>query len=620
MSVAPEAHRNATGAETLGDFIAGPRILILALLAIPIGLIGALLAWLLLNLIGLVTNLLFFGRVAYDLVSPAAAPTSVWIVIVPVLGGLVVGLMARYGSERIRGHGIPEAIEAILINRSRVEPKVAILKPLSSAIAIGSGGPFGAEGPIIMTGGAVGSMISQFLHLTSSERKTLLVAGAAAGMAATFDAPIASVLLAVELLLFEWRPRSLVPVAVAAISATVLRHDILGVGPLFPVPPHTADIALPAIVACVGVGLLAGGLSTLLTQGVYLAEDTFEKLPIHWMWWPAIGGLFVGLGGLVFPHALGVGYDTLRNLLNGQVAGGVILGVLVVKSLIWTISLGSGTSGGVLAPLLMMGAALGGVEAIVLPDMGVGFWPLISMGAILGGTMRVPFTAIIFALELTHDLNALLPLLIAVTTAYTFTVLLMKRSILTEKLSRRGHHLSREYAVDPMEGVFVSQVMRSNVMVLLASTPLADMAASLKTGGARGFQGLYPVTDDDGRMLGVVTRHDLDMLLAEGPEGETTLRDVLRPDPVVTYPDESLRPVVYRMAETGLTRMPVVDRDDPTHLVSVISLRDLLGARVQALEDERDRERTLKIRTFIPRAPHLRRTRRAPQSPSDGGN
>ena len=251
----------------------------------------------------------------------------------------------------------------------------------------------------------------------------------------------------------------------------------------------------------------------------------------------------------------------------------------------------------------MMGAALGGVEAIVLPDMGVGFWPLISMGAILGGTMRVPFTAIIFALELTHDLNALLPLLIAVTTAYAFTVLLMKRSILTEKLSRRGHHLSREYAVDPMEGVFVSQVMRSNVMVLLASTPLADMAASLKTGGARGFQGLYPVTDDDGRMLGVVTRHDLDMLLAEGPEGETTLRDVLRPDPVVTYPDESLRPVVYRMAETGLTRMPVVDRDDPTHLVSVISLRDLLGARVQALEDERDRERTLKIRTFIPALP-----------------
>jgi H+/Cl- antiporter ClcA len=414
-----------------------------------------------------------------------------------------------------------------------------------------------------MTGGAVGSMLSQFLHLTSSERKTLLVAGAAAGMAATFDAPIASVLLAVELLLFEWRPRSLVPVAVAAICATILRHYILGVGPLFPVPAHPAELPLLAMIACVGVGVLAGGLSTLLTQGVYFAEDTFEKLPIHWMWWPAIGGLFVGLGGLVFPHALGVGYDTLRDLLNGQVAGGVILGVLIVKSLIWTISLGSGTSGGVLAPLLMMGAALGGVEAMVLPDMGIGFWPLISMGAILGGTMRVPFTAIVFALELTHDLAALLPLLIAVTAAYTFTVLLMKRSILTEKLSRRGHHLSREYQVDPMEGLFVSQVMRSNLMVLLAEHAAAG--------------------------------HE-----------DVALRDVIRPDPVVAYPDEPLRTVVYRMAQTGLTRLPVVDREDPSHLVSVISLRDLLSARVMALEDEQERERTLRIRSFIPMSRHLR--------------
>ncbi|HET8570479.1 MAG TPA: chloride channel protein [Candidatus Limnocylindria bacterium] len=611
MSVARKAHRSEGGAASLGDFIASPRIIVLAALAVPIGLIGALLAWLLLNLIGLFTNLFFFGRIRFDLISPAAAPTTPWIVIVPVVGGLVVGLMARYGSDRIRGHGIPEAIEAILINRSRVEPKVAVLKPLSSAIAIGSGGPFGAEGPIIMTGGAVGSMLSQFLHLTSAERKTLLVAGAAAGMAATFDSPVAAVLLAVELLLFEWRPRSLVPVAVAAICATVLRHAILGVGPLFPVPPHAESLNVVAMLACVLVGLLAGGLSTLLTQGVYFAEDTFEKLPIHWMWWPAIGGLFVGIGGLIFPHALGVGYDTLRALLNGDVAGRVILGVLVVKSLIWTIALGSGTSGGVLAPLLMMGAALGGVEAMVLPDMGVGFWPLVSMGAILGGTMRVPFTAIVFALELTHDLNALLPLLIAVTAAYTFTVLLMKRSILTEKLSRRGHHLSREYAVDPMEGLFVSQVMRSNLTVLLASTPLSDLAASLKRGGARGVQALYPVTDDDGRMLGVVTRHDMNGLLAEGAASETTLRDVLRPNPVVAYPDEPLRSVVYRMAETGLTRMPVVERDDPTRLVSVISLRDLLGARVQALEEERERERTLRIRTFIPRQFHLRRVRHA---------
>lgn len=611
------AHRAAAGTETLGDFIASPRILVLALLAIPVGLVGALLAYLLLALIGLFTHLFFFGRIGFELVSPADSPSRLSILLVPALGGLLVGFMARYGSERIRGHGIPEAIEAILIHRSRVEPKVAVLKPLSSAIAIGSGGPFGAEGPIIMTGGAVGSMISQFLHLTSVERKTLLVAGAAAGMAATFDAPVAAVLLAVELLLFEWRPRSLVPVAVSAICATMLRHVILGVGPLFPVAAHPANIGALTLLACAPVGLLAGGLSTLLTQGVYLTEDLFEKLPIHWMWWPAIGGLFVGLGGLVFPHALGVGYDTLRDLLNGDMATEVILGVLVVKALIWTIALGSGTSGGVLAPLLMMGAALGGVEAMVLPDMGPGFWPLVSMGAILGGTMRVPFTAIVFTLELTHDLPALLPLLVAVTTAYTSTVMLMKRSILTEKLSRRGHHLSREYAVDPLEGLFARQVMRTNVTVLPASTPLVDLGRSLNAGGRRGFQGLYPVTGDDGRMLGIVTRHDLEALLAQGPQGATTLRGILRANPVVAHPDEPLRTVVYRMAETGRTRMPVVERDDPARLVGVIALRDLLGARVRALEEERTRERTLRVRTFIPRASQLfgaRRSRTAPGS------
>jgi len=599
---------HAAGLESLGDFIASPRILGLAVLAVPVGLAGAVLAWALLGLIGLFTNLFFFGRIGFDLASPAAAPRSPWIVIVPVLGGLAVGLLARYGSERIRGHGIPEAIEAILINRSRVEPRVAVLKPLSSAIAIGSGGPFGAEGPIIMTGGAVGSMFGQLLHLTSAERKTLLVAGAAAGMAATFDAPMASVLLAVELLLFEWRPRSLVPVAVAAVTATIVRHEMLGVGPLFPVSATPGAVPPGALLACVGVGLLAGGLSAVLTHGVYLAEDTFQRLPIHWMWWPAIGGLFVGLGGLLFPHALGVGYDTLRDLLNGDVAGGVILGVLVVKSSIWTIALGSGTSGGVLAPLLMMGAALGGLEAMVLPDMGVGFWPLVSMGAILGGTMRVPFTAIVFALELTHDLPALLPLLIAVTAAYTFTVLAMKRSILTEKLSRRGHHLSREYAVDPMEGMFVRQVMRSNLAVLPAATPLADLGRTLRSGGVRSSQGLYPVTDGD-RLVGVVTRRDLELLATDDRPG-ATLRDVVRRDPVVAFRDEPLRAVVYRMAETGLTRLPVVAADDPARLEGIVSLRDLLGARAQALEEEQQRERVLRIEPLIPRPARLLAARR----------
>jgi CIC family chloride channel protein len=585
-----------SGPERLGDFDVDGRFVLLAGLALPIGVAGAFLALALLRLIGLFTNLFFFGRWSTDLVSPAAATPGPLIVAIPVLGGLAVGLMARYGSERIRGHGIPEAIEAILINRSRVDPKVAVLKPLSSAISIGSGGPFGAEGPIIMTGGAVGSLVGQLLHLTSQERKTLLVGGAAAGMAATFDAPIAATLLAVELLLFEWRPRSMIPVAAAAITAAVVRHFLLGAGPLFPVPPHPAFVGVAPLIACLGVGIAAGVLSAALTQGVYLWEDLFGRLPIHWMWWPALGGIAIGLGGLVFPHALGVGYDTLGQLLDGRVAVGTIAGVLVVKALIWMIALGSGTSGGVLAPLLMMGAALGGLEARVLPDLGIGFWPLVSMGAILGGTMRVPFTALVFTLELTHDLPMLLPVMIAVTTAYGFTVLVMRRSILTEKLSRRGHHLSREYTVDPLEGVFVEQVMRTSVTVLPADMPPDEVRAALAdTPGARG-QGLYPVTDAGGRMLGVVTLADVEVAARD----RTGLLDQLRPDPVVAYADEPVRAVAERMAETGFTRLPVVDRDGEDRLVSVVSLSDLLQARLRVLEEERERERTLRIRRLRP--------------------
>ena len=375
--------------------------------------------------------------------------------------------MARYGSERIRGHGIPEAIEAILINGSRVEPKVAILKPLSSAISIGSGGPFGAEGPIIMTGGAFGSMIAQFFHLTSTERKTLLVAGAAAGMSATFAAPVAAVLLAVELLLFEWKPRSLIPVALASVTAGAARRYILGLGPLFPVPPHPVFIG-PRRPAGLRRRRAAGrrALRAADRGGLRGRGSASSHLPIHWMWWPAIGGLVIGLGGLIFPQALGVGYDTIGALLQGDVPRNMILGILLVKSVIWAVSLGSGTSGGVLAPLLMMGGALGGIEAMFLPFEGAGFWPLVSMGAILGGTMRSPFTGVIFALELTHDVNMLLPLLLAVTIAHGFTVLTLRRSILTEKVARRGYHLSREYAVDPLEILFVREVMRTNIVAL----------------------------------------------------------------------------------------------------------------------------------------------------------
>jgi H+/Cl- antiporter ClcA len=586
--------------EELGDFTTTWQVVPISLLAMVIGVVCAFVALVLLRLIGLFTNLFYFGRWSTTMVSPGGNHLGVYGVFVPIAGALIIGVMARYGSERIRGHGIPEAIESILLNGSRIEPKVAILKPISSAISIGSGGPFGAEGPIIMTGGAVGSMIAQLFHLTSAERKTLLVAGAAGGMSATFASPVAAVLLAVELLLFEWKPRSLIPVALASAVAAVVRRYLLGLGPLFPVPVHPLFIGPKGLLGCALVGLLAGALSALLTISVYAAEDAFQRLEIHWMWWPAIGGLAIGLGGLAFPQALGVGYDTIAALLQGSVTTRVILGVLLVKWFIWAVSLGSGTSGGVLAPLLMMGGALGGLEAMFLPNEGAGFWPLISMGAILGGTMRSPFTSIVFAFELTHDANVFLPLLVGSVIAHGFTVLTLKRSILTEKVARRGYHLSREYAVDPLEILFVREVMRTKVTVLPAASTLGEIRQSLRTDHHQ-EQRLLPVVNAEGQLVGVLTRGDISQRMErDGDEAlGCPLGGLARTNAVEAYPDEPLRVVVYRMAEKGFTRMPVVERTTRKFL-GLVSLNDLLKARTRHLEEERRRERTLKVRFFHP--------------------
>jgi H+/Cl- antiporter ClcA len=522
---------------SLGDFTATPRVIAVAAAATGIGVLSAYIALALLKLIGLFTQLFFFQTLSTDLVSPAGNHLGKWVVVVPVVGALMVGLIARYGSERIRGHGIPEALEAILIRGSRVEPRLAVLKPLSSAISIGSGGPFGAEGPIIMTGGAFGSLIAQAFHLTNAERKTLLVAGAAGGMTATFGSPLAAVMLAVELLLFEWKPRSFVPVALSCAAAMTVRQFLFPAGPLFQVPVHASFIGVPALLCCVWVGVSAGVLSALMTGSVYLFEDLFQKhlQRIHWMWWPAIAGVAIGVGGILCPRALGVGYESIGELLSSQPALGPTLLLIVVKWSIWSFALGSGTSGGVLAPLLMMGAALGAIESNFLPAVGPGFWALVSMGAILGGTMRSPLTGILFALEITHDWDALLPLTIAVAVAHTFSVLILRRSILTEKVSRRGFHVTREYSVDPLEVLFVREVMQAQA--------------------------------GDGR-------------LPLGASG---------------YPDETLRTIAYRMAHLGATRLAVVSRTDPERCIGLVTLEDLLAARRKHLEEETRREGVLPL-------------------------
>jgi CIC family chloride channel protein len=569
----------------LRDFTTDSRLVRLTAMAMIIGAMSALVAYALVWLIGSITNIAYYHRLSSALVSPAANKLGWWALIVPMIGGLIVGLMARYGSERIRGHGIPEAMEAILIGRSRMDAKVAVLKPISSAIAIGTGGPFGAEGPIIMTGGAVGSLFAQAFHMSSAERKTLLVAGASAGMAAIFATPVAAVLIAVELLLFEWKPRSFVPVAAACVVAYLLRIPLLGPAPIFPVAQHDVLNGSELGIALV-IGILAGLASAVVTALVYGAEDIFAKVPIHYMWWPVIGGAVIGIGGLLQPRALGVGYDTIRDLLGGHMIGAFVLGLLITKAVIWSIALGSGTSGGVLAPLLIMGGALGAIEARWIHIGDASLWAMISMAAMMGGTMRSPLTAIAFLLELTHDVELLPGLLVGCVAAHAVTVLLMKRSILTEKVARRGYHVVREYSVSPLARFQVADVMEQDVPTIPADVYVADIVRRLLIQDpVFGRRHSWPLIDKHGALAGILTREDLLQAVNEEDEDRTVL-EIGQQSPAVAYPDDQLEDALNLMLRSSAIHLPVVDRNDPTHLVGMLSRGSIATAYRSALDDE----------------------------------
>ncbi|SIO67169.1 chloride channel protein [Paraburkholderia phenazinium] len=575
------------------DFSSNARLPGIAVLAAGIGALSTLAAFVLLGLIHLFTNLFFFGILSFADRSPAQNTLGAWVILIPVAGGLIVGLMARYGSEKIRGHGIPEAIEAILFGKSRMSPKVAILKPLSSGIVIGSGGPFGAEGPIIMTGGALGSLIAQCVKVTSAERKTLLVAGAAAGMTAVFGTPVAAVLLAVELLLFEWRPRSFLPVALACAVAGFARAAFFGTGPLFPL--ETAPPDALSLVSCVIAGLLSGALASGLSAALYKTEDLFGKLPIHWMWWPAIGGLVVGIGGFIEPRALGVGYDVIGDLLHQHIVLQIAVAILVVKAIIWVVALGSGTSGGVLAPLLMLGAGLGTVLGHVLPGGEPALWPLVCMAATLGATLGAPLTAIVFAFGLTHDSNALLPLLAATLVAHGFATVVMRRSIMTEKIARRGYHIYREYGVDPLERHYVDEVMSSSVETIDADLSVRDALATFF--GATQTHRAYPAVAD-GAVAGMVDRAALERVRDDEGSRFSGARivDVLRGSaPVVALPGETCRLVATRLAVHGLERLPVVADRESLRLIGIVSRSDLVKPSLAHFEDEHKKERFRRV-------------------------
>jgi chloride channel protein, CIC family len=559
----------------LGDFSADPRLLLLIAMAAAVGAAGAGSAWLLVKLIALTTNLAWLGRFSFTTVYLGDIAIKPWMVAIPALGGLAIGLLARFGSEKIRGHGIPEAIEAILIGGSRMAPKVALLKPLSSAISIGTGGPFGAEGPIIMTGGALGSLFAQCFHMSAAERKTLLVAGAAAGMTAIFGTPLAAVALAVELLLFEWKPRSFIPVVAACAMSIGLRPLLFAPAPLFPFPTMP-DLPWWGLIACAGAGIAGGLQSGLCTRLLYAGEDLFERLPIHWMWWPVIGGVFVGLGGIIEPRALGVGYDVIGDLVNGNLAVKAVLVLLAVKAVIWVIALSSGTSGGVLAPLLILGGALGWLEGLYLPG-GTGLWAIIGMAAMMGGTMRAPLTGTLFAIELTGNVHLLVPLLVATTAAFTVTVLLLKRSILTEKISRRGQHITREYTVDPLQLARVSDVMVTAVDTLPGTMPVED-AIAFFTGETKRHRS-YPVVDGEDRVIGMVDRADVLRWMSEGVDEQRTLDDVVSDaSGIVGYPGEVVADLVNRMVAHDVGRVPIVE-PATRRIAGLVARKDLMRAR-----------------------------------------
>jgi H+/Cl- antiporter ClcA len=579
---------SANLAEGRGDFSVDRRLALVSAIALGVGMLGTIAAVALLDVIRFFTNLFWFGQVDLIARSPAENHLGAWGILVPALGGLIVGLVARFGSEKIRGHGIPEAIEAILFGKSRMSPKVAVLKPLSSGIVIGSGGPFGAEGPIIMTGGAIGSLVAQAFHLSSAERKTLLVAGACAGMTAVFGTPVAAVLLAVELLLFELRPRSLMPVALACALAGFVRTLWLDPGPLFPM--QTSPLGgVEAFALCIGAGLSAGGFSALATLAQYRVEDAFQRLPLHWMWWPALGGLVVGLGGLVEPRALGVGYDVIGDLLHNHLLLSTVLALIAVKAVIWVVALGSGTSGGVLAPLLMMGAALGLCAAAAVPGTDPRLWSLVCMAAVLGGMMRAPLMAVVFAFELSHDVNALLPLLLASAVAYGFTVLTMPRSILTEKIARRGYHIHREYGADPMERIAVAELMTAQVVAVEGALSIGEV--SREYFGAAQAHRAYPVVEQ-GRYLGMLDRE----MLANATQGkEAAVATLVRGQAALfALPQETARLVAARMASADVERIAVVDDAQGLGLVGILSRSDLVEPAKALHEEELKRERFLR--------------------------
>jgi CIC family chloride channel protein len=575
---------------------AGYRIGLISGLAALIGILAGFIAYALYDLIGLITNLAYYHEWSFHFRSPEHTLLGPWIIVTPVIGGIIVGFMAKYGSEKIKGHGIPEAMEAVLTSRSRIEAKVAILKPLSAAIAIGTGGPFGAEGPIIQTGGAMGSLIGQIISTTASERKVLLACGAGAGMAATFNTPIAGVILAIELLLFEFRSRSFIPLVIACTLATSVRAVLLGQHSMFTMGNVNFDV-LHGLPFYLLLGVLSGVAAICFTKVLYWVEDQFDRLPINDLWHPAIGALGLGIIGFFVPRVLGVGYDTISDILNNNLALKVLLLIAIFKALALMISLGSGTSGGLLAPMFMSSAALGGSFAMVVnlifpsAHLSPGAYALVAMAAVFGAASRATFAFIVFAFEITRDYNAILPLMLACVIADMIAIHYLPSSIMTEKLARRGLRVPGEYEAGVLQVVRVSEVMRKDVQPISPEMTVGDLAERMSRGEpsfnlTRGL----PIIGKDGKLAGLVTQGDLLRGLEADPKGTATVQEVGTRNLVVAYPDESVFDALFRMLQNDIGRLPVVSREDTKEMIGYLNRSSILGAWTRQMEEEGVRE------------------------------
>jgi H+/Cl- antiporter ClcA/CBS domain-containing protein len=566
------------------------RVVLITVFAVAVAAGAAVAARLLTALIGIITNACFYGRWGTDLVAPGGSPLGWWIALIPIGGALVVGLMARFGSSAIRGHGIPEAMEQVLTNESRIPVRMTFLKPISAAISIGTGGPFGAEGPIIATGGALGSVLGQVIHVSADERKTLLAAGAAAGMTATFGTPVAAVLLAIELLLFEYRARSLVPVAFACVTAQAMRWATVGSSPVFAMP-YVGQLTGEQVAWFCAIGLVVGFAAVLVTKLIYWIEDAFEHLPIHWMWWPAFGAIAVGVVGLWQPRTLGVGYDNISDALGGALYGKTLAVLVIAKLISWSLSLGSGTSGGTLAPLFTMGGGLGALCAAGL-DLDPRVGALVGMAAMFAGASRALLASVVFAFETTRQPLGLLPLLGGCSAAYLVSCLVMPGSIMTEKLRRRGVRVPEAYGADLMDQLHVSDQAETGVVTLDAAAPAANVRSRLDR---ELLHKGYPVLDGE-RVIGLVTRHQL----LHATDG-ITVRELVTRAPVTAFPDEPLRAALERMLTTGVGRLIVVDRDAPDRVVGILTRSDVLAAHQHRLEAGRVVRATIDVRRLATR-------------------